>query len=206
MNQGFFAFDFTHRIQYWNQAAADITGISSKAAVGGMITSLFQDKSPSFYLPMFQAVLKTGQHQHHEYISPQLNKWIEMDIYLSEDGISVFFKDIDERKRTEAELNNLSLIARETENAVLMIAPDRKITWVNAAFTRMTGYSFEEAVGNTPASMLAGPLTNMETVKYIRNQYKQMVPFQVEILNTRPATEEELSHGHAHGIDGTDAH
>lgn len=30
--------------------------------------------------------------------------------------------------------------------------------------------------------------------------------FQVEVLNTRPATEEELSHGHAHGIDGNEAH
>jgi FKBP-type peptidyl-prolyl cis-trans isomerase SlyD len=30
--------------------------------------------------------------------------------------------------------------------------------------------------------------------------------FQVEILNTRPATEEELSHGHAHGVDGNEAH
>lgn len=30
--------------------------------------------------------------------------------------------------------------------------------------------------------------------------------FDVEIINTRPATEEELSHGHAHGIDGNEAH
>ena len=30
--------------------------------------------------------------------------------------------------------------------------------------------------------------------------------FQVEIVNTRPATEEELAHGHAHGIDGTESH
>lgn len=30
--------------------------------------------------------------------------------------------------------------------------------------------------------------------------------FDVEILNTRPATEEELSHGHAHGVDGNEAH
>ncbi|EJL71004.1 FKBP-type peptidyl-prolyl cis-trans isomerase [Chryseobacterium populi] len=34
----------------------------------------------------------------------------------------------------------------------------------------------------------------------------KVLDFQVEILNTRPATEEELAHGHAHGIDGTDAH
>ncbi|WP_314243546.1 peptidylprolyl isomerase [Empedobacter tilapiae] len=30
--------------------------------------------------------------------------------------------------------------------------------------------------------------------------------FEVEILNVRPATEEELSHGHAHGVDGTQGH
>ncbi|WP_407489607.1 FKBP-type peptidyl-prolyl cis-trans isomerase [Elizabethkingia anophelis] len=30
--------------------------------------------------------------------------------------------------------------------------------------------------------------------------------FDVEVLSTRPATEEELSHGHAHGVDGTEGH
>ncbi|SFN85669.1 FKBP-type peptidyl prolyl cis-trans isomerase /Apo-metallochaperone SlyD [Chryseobacterium oleae] len=34
----------------------------------------------------------------------------------------------------------------------------------------------------------------------------KVLDFQVEIVNTRPATEEELTHGHAHGIDGIDAH
>lgn len=30
--------------------------------------------------------------------------------------------------------------------------------------------------------------------------------FEIEILSTRPATEEELAHGHSHGEDGTEAH
>jgi FKBP-type peptidyl-prolyl cis-trans isomerase SlyD len=30
--------------------------------------------------------------------------------------------------------------------------------------------------------------------------------FDVEILAARPATEEELAHGHAHGADGTEGH
>jgi len=34
----------------------------------------------------------------------------------------------------------------------------------------------------------------------------KVLDFQVEIVNTRPATEEELAHGHAHGADGTEAH
>ncbi len=30
--------------------------------------------------------------------------------------------------------------------------------------------------------------------------------FDIEVLSTREATEEELAHGHAHGADGTEAH
>lgn len=30
--------------------------------------------------------------------------------------------------------------------------------------------------------------------------------FDIEILNIRPATEEELAHGHSHGADGTEGH
>ena len=30
--------------------------------------------------------------------------------------------------------------------------------------------------------------------------------FDLEVQSTRPATEEELDHGHAHGIDGHEAH
>ena len=30
--------------------------------------------------------------------------------------------------------------------------------------------------------------------------------FEVEVINVRPATEEELAHGHAHGVDGNEAH
>ncbi|MDR6460639.1 MULTISPECIES: FKBP-type peptidyl-prolyl cis-trans isomerase [Chryseobacterium] len=34
----------------------------------------------------------------------------------------------------------------------------------------------------------------------------KVLDFDVEVLSTRPATEEELAHGHAHGIDGTEGH
>lgn len=34
----------------------------------------------------------------------------------------------------------------------------------------------------------------------------KVLDFDVEVLSTRPATEEELAHGHVHGIDGTEGH
>lgn len=34
----------------------------------------------------------------------------------------------------------------------------------------------------------------------------KVLNFDIEVVTTRPATEEELDHGHAHGIDGQDGH
>lgn len=34
----------------------------------------------------------------------------------------------------------------------------------------------------------------------------KVLHFDIEVLNVRPATEEELSHGHSHGPDGTQGH
>ena len=46
--------------------------------------------------------------------------------------------DITERKKSEEELKKLSLIAKETVNAVIITDPDEKIQWVNEAFCRLT--------------------------------------------------------------------
>lgn len=45
------------------------------------------------------------------------------------------------------DLDRLALVARRTSNAVVIADARQCITWVNAGFTRMTGYSEQEAVG-----------------------------------------------------------
>ena len=136
-----------------------------------------------FYSALFLEAFEKKENLHREFICPENQKWIEMDIYPAEEGISVFFKDIDKRKRTEEELQRLSLIARDTENAVLMVNPDRKTTWVNAAFTRMTGYAFEEVIGKTPATLLEGPDTDPAMEQIILDNYQKKEPFQFEVMN-----------------------
>src|SRR5690606_20035325 len=55
--------------------------------------------------------------------------------------------DITEQKQAEEEVKKLSLIAQETVNAVILADQNGKIQWVNNAFTRLTEYTFNEAVG-----------------------------------------------------------
>ena len=58
-------------------------------------------------------------------------------------------RDITERKRTEEE-RRIAAIAFESQEGVFVTDPDTVILRVNQAFTSITGYTAEEAVGKTP--------------------------------------------------------
>ncbi|GIL07123.1 MAG: hypothetical protein BroJett031_36430 [Betaproteobacteria bacterium] len=57
-------------------------------------------------------------------------------------------------KARSAENRRLALVAENTSNLVLITGPDDRIQWVNASFTRVTGYAPAEAVGHTPCDLL----------------------------------------------------
>ena len=79
-------------------------------------------------------------------------------------------EDISARKRAEAEIEKLALVARETDNTVILTDAAGRIEWVNAGFTRLTGYPLDEVKGRKPGSFLQGPNTNLETVRLVRER------------------------------------
>jgi PAS domain S-box-containing protein len=64
--------------------------------------------------------------------------------------------DISERRRAERELALRGAALAAAANAIVITDQDGKIVWVNPAFTRVTGYASQEAVGNTPRLLKSG--------------------------------------------------
>lgn len=91
--------------------------------------------------------------------------------------------DITEEKRKNQEINKLSLVAKNTENGVLISNSEGIVEWVNDGFTRITGYTLAEIIGKPPSSLLLGPNSNMETIAYAREKQAAKEPYYVEILN-----------------------
>jgi PAS domain S-box-containing protein len=52
------------------------------------------------------------------------------------------------------ELQRLALVAEHTLAMVIITDADDRILWVNAAFTRMSGWTMEEALGQSPGELL----------------------------------------------------
>ncbi len=87
-------------------------------------------------------------------------------------------------------LKMLSLVATRTTNSVIFCDTNRVITWVNEGFTRMTGYTYEEAIGKSPAELLQTEHTNQETILLMRQQLDRAEPVRCEILNCRKSGHE----------------
>jgi PAS domain S-box-containing protein len=79
--------------------------------------------------------------------------WGEHDEYL---GRVWFFRDITERKRYEDKLRQLSVAVEQSPVAVVITDLAGNITYVNPTFTRCTGYSFQEALGQNPRILKSG--------------------------------------------------
>ncbi len=69
--------------------------------------------------------------------------------------ILAIVRDISEQKHAEAELR-VAAIAFESQEAIIITDAAQVIQRANPAFTKVTGYSAEEAVGQTPALLRSG--------------------------------------------------
>ncbi len=78
---------------------------------------------------------------------------------FNSDGTLMYYEgtveDITERKKMETELR-ISATAFETNESLMITDSNRVILRVNKAFTETTGYTAEEAIGQTPSMLRSG--------------------------------------------------
>ncbi len=86
-------------------------------------------------------------------------------------------------RQMTADLNRLALVARRTSNGVVITDTQRRITWVNAGFERITGYSEAEVIGRSPGAMLQFEATPPETVQALREALNAGLGYRGEVLN-----------------------
>ena len=96
---------------------------------------------------------------------------------------TAFIKDVTSQVMQREKIRLLSLVADETDNAVIITCPEGLIDYVNPGFERLTGYKLAEVQGKKPGTLLQGPHTDSNTVANIRTKLHAQQPFYDEILN-----------------------
>ncbi|MFZ2299057.1 MAG: PAS domain S-box protein, partial [Aquabacterium sp.] len=85
-----------------------------------------------------------------------------------------------------SELQRFRLIVEHSSNMVVITDAQRRIEYVNPAYTRVTGWTFDEVRGLKPGRLLHGPLTDLEVVRQISQALSREETIDgVEVVNYR---------------------
>jgi methyl-accepting chemotaxis protein len=96
---------------------------------------------------------------------------------------TAFLKDVNQEVKDREMSRMLSLVANETDNAVIISDAEGFVEYVNKGFERLTGYSLLDVKGKKPGHVLQGKETNPETVEKIRTHLRERTAFYDEIMN-----------------------
>lgn len=108
IGDGFFAVDKNWVVTYWNYHAEKMLGKYKKEMIGHPLWKIFSDSIDSISYKKYHEAVATNTVINFEDYYPALNKWYEISAYPSDSGLSVYFKDITERKISETRLNELN--------------------------------------------------------------------------------------------------
>ncbi|HEY9628881.1 MAG TPA: PAS domain S-box protein [Coleofasciculaceae cyanobacterium] len=103
-------------------------------------------------------------------------------------GIVLTCHDITQRKQQEQSLRLLQSVVMQAKDPIIITEatpldlPGPRILYVNQAFTKITGYEAEEALGKTPR-ILQGEKTDPEALSKIRTALEAWQPVVVELVN-----------------------
>ena len=182
ITDAFFSMDRDWHLTYVNGEGERLLNIRQAEALGKHMEELFPGGDGT-YRRKYQEALDTGQTLRFETYFERENRWLELKVYPFAEGVSVFFSDITKRVESDKQLKLLALVAQGTVNSVVITDAQGRVEWVNASFTKDTGYTLAEMRGKTPGAVLQGPETDPAAVRRFQERLPLLKPFSVTILN-----------------------
>ncbi|HPG38122.1 MAG TPA: PAS domain S-box protein [bacterium] len=133
-----------------NPAADRILGVDHNIFIGKTIEEAFPPLTETEVPTRYKEAAQSGKYWKTQQINYEDNKIkgaYEVHAFQTSPGKMVaMFEDITERKKIEAELYLKDRAIASSFNAVIIFDLQGNITWINDAFSKMWGYSREEAV------------------------------------------------------------
>ncbi len=153
VSDAFIALDKNWNYTYVNKKAGEIFGRNPDQLLGKNIWTEFPDGfGIPFQLSCEKAMIEQQQITLVNYYSPN-DKWFENQIYPSENGLSIYFKDVTESIKVQEEIKKSEekyrSLVEQASDAILIIDTNGNFLSVNNSAVSLSGFTEEEFKNKT---------------------------------------------------------
>jgi PAS domain S-box-containing protein len=124
ITDAFYALDRDCRFTYLNQRAVDHFGATREKLLGQVVWDVFPVTRGTVFQQEYERALRQQRSVSFETVSPLSNRWLEVRAYPTQQGLTVYFRDVTDRKLAEEQLRQadqrknefLAILAHELRN------------------------------------------------------------------------------------------
>lgn len=187
ITDAFFTVDHDWCFTYVNREAERLWRRTRDTVLGRRLWEIFPDALGTIFERSYRRAMSGATGVSFEAFYPQLRMWFGVDCHPSDDGLSVYFRDVTAARAARQHLKLLEASVAQLNDMVVIMEPapalpqGLRIVFVNDAFVRTTGYTRAEAIGQPPG-LLNGPQTDVTELERIRVASERSEPVHAELL------------------------
>jgi PAS domain S-box-containing protein len=189
IGDAFYTLDRDWQFTYLNGRAELLLERRRDQLIGRKVFDAFPEAIGTEFETQYTRAFELGETVRFELFFPPLQRTFRVHAHPTPGGLAVYFSDISEERRRQEQLRLLNAAVARLNDIVVITeageisAPNSpKIVYVNDAFERITGFTRDEALGQTPR-ILQGPKTQRSELDRIRTALEAKLPVTAEVIN-----------------------
>ena len=147
VTDAFFALDPDFRFTYLNERAETLLKRSRAELIGRVMWDEFPQTVETQFPDRFHRAMDEQVPVSFEVYHAHLETWFEARAYPSESGLSVYMRDVTERKSQETTIAQHAAVVEAVRDAVITLDRNREIVTVNGALEDVLDADRQEFVG-----------------------------------------------------------
>ena len=197
IGDAFFAVDKNGIITYWNNQAEKVLGVKRKNVLHKNLWKVYAKAVDTPLFTYYHKAIKENTAQHFEFQSDLVQIWLEVSVYPSVNGLSVFLRNITDRKLSEIQLRELNQNLQKYTNELVQSNKDlEQFSYIvshnlRAPVANIKGLATIIAQDNLPPEVkeecLKGLLTSVQQLDNIITDLNNILQVKTKISEKKEA-------------------
>jgi PAS domain S-box-containing protein len=162
INEGMVSVDNNWRYTFLNNAAMATHPLGREKTLGRVIWDIHPEMKGTIFWDKYHQAMETRKAVEFENYYPPMDIWFSVNVYPSDDGLTIFYKNISGIKKFQEQQALFASIVNSTDDAILSLSLDGMVTSWNPGAEKLFKYAPEEIIGHHIAILIPAALVNEE--------------------------------------------